>query len=440
MKKFIAAILFAAPLWAATPNNFRYQASVQGDFIGGKPARIPLSPEIIQNTEHGLSDLRIFNSSQTEVPYVLFNEISSAVPERSYSMKNVNYQESKNEAILTVAWPEKQPQPIHQINISTGNVDFYRKVDVYVSENQKAWKKIKEDVIFDFSSKVNLRKTSILFPSTQGSFLQLRFYSNGNDSQWMQNQLELKYQGLELKLKDAENAPLHIQEVASISDAGPSLKETMDHYSMNQFRIETDPQKNTILELGRVNLPVQEIFLQVENPYFYRNVVLLGSDVEEKGPETILASGIIYRLPAMPSAEAKLKLYESRKKYYKLKISNGDNPPLKITGVTLSWIKKSIVFIPEEGAKYVLSIQGPNLPSPNYELANLISLNPLERLQDPILTLSDIKENSQFSPEPTLGKKEKDEQLVLKIIVMLAVGAMVFWVFRLIKNMPSAKT
>jgi len=63
-----------SPANAENPQDFRYEAPIEGKFQPNLPAKVRLPASLIAGTSNALADLRVFDDNGSEVPYVLYGK------------------------------------------------------------------------------------------------------------------------------------------------------------------------------------------------------------------------------------------------------------------------------------------------------------------------------------------------------------------------------
>ena len=77
-----------------------------------------------------------------------------------------------------------------------------------------------------------------------------------------------------------------------------------------------------------------------------------------------MASGAIYKLPGVATADNTLRVQHAQSSYLRLKILNGDNPSLRLQQVEAAWIRQNLYFIPAAGRRYTRYFAGTCLSTP----------------------------------------------------------------------------
>ena len=201
-------------LWAVEPEVFPFQASITGAFIPDEPVRVALPAELIAETSRDFADLRLFDDRNQAIPYVIYAQQSPKWKLEVFTFNLLAYEESGNIRTLIIECPKHQdavpehqnavPEhqdtiPAHQdaipehqdtvneIHLDTSHLDtaineilldttacnFKTRVQIYSSNNRQDWCKLTDDMIFDFSSRVNLRKTNIDIPPSTARYFKL---------------------------------------------------------------------------------------------------------------------------------------------------------------------------------------------------------------------------------------------------------------------------
>jgi len=121
-------------------------------------------------------------------------------------------------------------------------------------------------------------------------------------------------------------------------------------------------------------------------------------------------------------------------RYWQLRIFNGDNPPLKLDGVSMYRRDTSLVFQVQSGHSYTLIGGNPKAGEANYDLAK--SIQGIDDFTVPAVILG---------PQTALKQKEQippwteRHSVLIWIILIFAVGIMMVLIVRNLKKLPSSK-
>jgi hypothetical protein len=157
MRNIPAFILFLSMLSPFTnvsatslaPDNFRYAAQIQGPIKNNVLYQLDLTSEVMQKCSRTCNDLRIFDSNNKEIPYVIIEHRQPDERVESYPLEMMDYHENAEFATVTMKLPEKHG-PIGEIHVDTHSRDFKKTIVVYGSHDLKKWVLLAEDTIFFF--------------------------------------------------------------------------------------------------------------------------------------------------------------------------------------------------------------------------------------------------------------------------------------------------
>jgi hypothetical protein len=421
---------------AAERKSFKYAAEIAVPETQGAPVRISIPRDVLSTARVGLPDARIFDDAGTETPYVVRSQQFGGASPTSFGLKAVSYKRQGKSDVIVLELPENSGS-VNRLDLETGARDFRKSVKVESSSDRKSWAAVADDAIFDFSSRIDLRRTGISFADTACRYVRLTLAdaeaptADGPD-------MDLRYQGLEFSVKGKSTAgAFRVNRVTGWAGQSEAASAQYDRASVPQPKMALDKIKNSVVALGEINLSLDSISVSVENPYYYRRVEVWGADQDEEKAYRMLAGGVIYRVVGMAKSENVLRLGQVHSRFLKLKILNGDNPPLRLKDVELTWLKQSLYFVPEAGRSYVLYVGSEDMRAPDYDLGQLLTgdAKMLQSYREG--HTKELKPNAEFNPSTPAKVKAKQERKALKAIILLLVMGLVYWMYRLLKKLPA---
>ncbi len=431
IRKIIVLLGLALAALAAEPEQFAWRAPVEGDLPADAPARIDLNAEVIRHTRPGFVDLRIFDDEGTETPYVIHSRRKWHVKGESFAYEVVDYGLEDGVETLVLKRPDEVTGVIDEVVIDTGARDFRRAVEVAASDDRERWTVIASDMVFDFTSRVNLRRTVLPVEPSSARFLRLKLH--GAVEQPGTETINLQYKDLKLDIASLEAGVFRVNAVRGIIQRH-KVEAITQRLRFDGVDRHTDSDGNTVLEPGRVNLPVERLVLEVETPFFYRRV-----EVQVKGQEgedwRVAYSGWIYRIPGMPMAHLHLEPELDRALFLRLVIVNDDNPPLRIDAVKVEWLRRELLFIAEAGRHYSLYVGGHAVQSPRYETAWLLPYTAPSIERFPLVTAGRIVDNAGYRPELNFEWKGwMFGVVVVAVMILLAI-----WMYSVLRQERKVK-
>jgi hypothetical protein len=153
-----------------------------------------------------------------------------------------------------------------------------------------------------------------------------------------------------------------------------------------------------------------------------------------------VVSGVIYKLPGVATTDNTLRVQHAQSSYLRLKILNGDNPPLRLQQVEAAWIRQNLYFIPAAGRRYTLYFGGEQMRAPEYELRRLLPAQPTRLEQYAAVSLGDIQPHARYNPRAAQGMSTQVEKTLLSVVVLVLAGSLGFWAYRLLKTATRPRT
>ena len=423
------------PLHAAPPDDLRFMAEITGTLTPGSPTRVPLSSQIIAATHNALADLRLFDTHGQETPYVIYASSASHPPPALFTFGIVSYSQDNAAEIIVLERPANTGA-FQELDIITTARDFHKAVQVQTSQDQTTWEDHTADTIFDYSPRLALRKTTQEVPRVNARYVRLRLQDVA-PATGQSGDMTLRYDGLELSMRKGEARTFRIDRIVGRSSLAPPVPAVYDRVSLAQPDTRTDAHGNTVLSLGRLNLPVTEVALSIDTLYYHRAVELWTADVDKPEAYRRVASGVVYNIPGMQTPRNTLYTSQAQLQYVQLKIVNGDNPPLQLQHVTVAWPQYHLYFIPEAGRRYALYYGSEQRRAPVYELRHVLPFNPTTLVHYPVAPVGPLQQSPAYRP-PAAQKLWffTDKSLFTGLILLLACGLGV-WMYRLMQRLPA---
>jgi hypothetical protein len=444
-RPFILAIIAlcctAMPLLAEplSPVDFPFCADVQGAFKTGSLYQVHLGDEVIQKAGSGLPDLRLFDTSGKETPLVVIRNAPPHETVETYPLEITGYDHDASSAVIIMKLPQKH-RPISILDLETPDRDFKKRVVLEASSDNRTWKPVTEDTIYDFSSQVNVRKTRLEFVPVDARYFRLSVMDVKPQSA-DQPSIKLKYEGLDFCVNGVKKNELRIHAVHGSTGMPVEKRPVYDQRTFTDLSPSQDKDGNTVILLP-ADLPVDKLTLEVANPYYYRTVYLYGSSTGKDDSWQFLLSEVIYRFPLLSEQHEERNILEHhvpKHAYYKLVVMNKNNPPLVIKTVSLAWVQQNLYFIAlANSERYTLCFGNARVKRPDYDIARFVNQDTLSQHSFERVALSALHAGSgpRLTFEERLAGAEK---LILKIVVVLLVIGMGFWLYTLLKKTPEKK-
>jgi len=378
-------------------------------------------------------DIRIFDEKGKEVPFVILNDERDEIV-KQYVLDVLDYEEKKNMAQITVEMPDdREDISIIELNIK-GN-DFKKSIDLEGSDDRSKWDHIVRDTIYDFSSKIDLRKTSIEFPESGYKYYRLTLQDLQVSTDQSEN-IKLHYKDLQFSIAGAVPQKMRVDGITGLTGNGSDRKYEYDKQLFNGFTQNVTEEGNTEI-IVKAALPASKISFDVSNAYYFRKITIYVSETGEKNTFRPVTSSNIFAFPVSNDVETKnnIEIKTQIHSYYKFVVKNGNNPPLQIKGIEFEWIRKILFFVAlDDSRQYILKFGDPELKKPVYDLVNFIHQENWTKVKSHELLPGDLTVNRGFSPVTSEEKKRTYEKATLTVVIVMLVFIIGIWLFILLKK------
>lgn len=356
-----AFLLAAAALWLMTcparadfdPEAWAFYRDIKApEDADGKNARLQLDDRVWDRAAGpGLQDLRVLRGETDDIGYVVYAPQKEPPTIAERPGRVVNNAKRGTEATELTVDLGGDPQIANRVRLESPADDFRCAVTVEGSDDNKTWKTIRDNgAIFAFKGDVEKRFTTVAFPDTQMRYL--RFVVSAPPGG---------------KPIDLAGATVMLETEAPPSDLVPLEKHTVGR----QTRAEQTGETWVTLDLGAKHLPVSKILMEVAGENFGRAVRVDTSDNDKTFGE--VGRGFIFRYsePSYQKSRQEVEFGEAFGRFVRLRIANGDDPPLSVVHISV-WGRPRYVFFPfEKGQRYRLFYDNPQARPPAYEYAKV---------------------------------------------------------------------
>lgn len=375
MRKIIFVFTLLFPIMAIAAFNvekWRYfkDISVSGEGI----QKVSLDDEVFSFAKENLSDLRIVNGKNEDVPYKL--AVSRDKKERAeYYPKMINnsFVDGKSQVILEL---EEGNREINRLRIITPSENFKGNAKISGSDDMENWGVLGEDIyIYDYTDKkgnFKSQNTTVNFPSSIFKFLKVEI-SNIEESSIKISSIEaIKY--VEEKKREIAKEP--------------------------KFTINTNKEEKVseiVLDMGISGIPAVGMAFDAADENFNRTVLIYSSNDNNKW--RYRGNGYVFRYntPKFRGENLKLDFTNIGDRYIKAVIQNKDDQPLDVSGVLVFAEYKEIVFRASYTEVYMLYYGNEKAEFPQYDFDKYFEYLDLDNYSE--ATLSSQKKNESYVPE-----------------------------------------
>ena len=375
MKLRSLALLLAT---AAIPNirYFRYERPVQNKPQTQLQTCVTVDPAMFEHSAPMLSDVRLYRDG-IEAPYAIRVAAATAASPAKIAPLNLGTKQGR------VVFDAEMPQGSYgDIELDLKAHDFIATVEVSGNHLPENTTQLGTFTVFDFTGQKLGRSTMLHLP--QSDFRQLQFRITG---------------------------PIKPEDVDGI---------TVDRVTRGEPTYVTAAETSQMTQKGDTeiafvvpkNVPIDRVqFVPGGSPAnFSREVTMTvtqnrKSSAGDERAETFAYSGSILRFHGVRNGH---RIDEERLSVdvpastlpepadWRVKIDNGDDPPLLLNSVKLQMLERRLCFDANPSGKYMLYYGDPALAAPRYDYATLFTPDPaaVEAV------LGSEQENPEYRPRP----------------------------------------
>ncbi len=404
MKKILFLFLFLIVSLSITANNFRFESKLPA-VDNTRYYKIQLTPGIYSKLRSGNSDLRLFDSNEQEVPYIIKDDIPINLSS-SFVEYEIVYKNYLKDSLTQVIIENKGREPINNISLVVRNADVNKTMRLTGSYDRKQWFVVKEnELISSIRNEKSVTEIKLInFPLTNYDFYKV-------------------------EIDDKHSAPVDI-----IKAGYYEAKVTKGIFTQlkSSFVVsDSTKQKTTWVHLMLDDtLEINEVQFNIHAPeYFLRQVNVYFTNKKSKGNYR----DYIDQLALNSKLPLRFAIGSIRTKELWFEVQNEDNVPLKLSDLQCFQINHYCIANLEKGGNYTLRLGDSLLNSPNYDLRHFQSVIPAAL--DVIIPgeLKSIAPMQESSEENGFGKIFSDKRFIWISLVIVTV-LLGFVTFRMMKD------
>ena len=425
-------ILNASPgLAAMAMKNYRFVREIRAPERGrDQLMAVRLDAEMYEATRRNYADLRIVDDTDTEVARLVQQKLETSketiYPETDAEITELVTRDD-NRIELIVEVPEKLDS-ICGVRLATPLRDFERSISVYGRAAEESdWEPLAEnEVMYDYSRFADIRSDRIRFD--EGVFKNLKIEIHAVTDVQASRLMKLRetFTGAEptarTETKTLKRRPFRIDSAFVLTRHVREKVESavQQAYDPASVEIETDDPAETTVTVTTRRQPVTRISLVTDSTNFSRRILV---KCDEKHGERTIAEKELYDLSYrdLQKRDCLVVFDELRTPQLELVITNGDNPPINVSGVTLAGNVYEMVFLAKPGRTYSVYYGYGRAKTPHYDDATLRSL--LRREYAPVMAEFEAEQkNPAYAPSAT-GFLSGRTFFILALVLMVAVLA-----------------
>ncbi len=404
--------------------EWQYQKSVAvREAKPGEFARLVLDQDVLVHAQASLNDLRLIKGGNEEVAYV------ARVAGGRNEVKNLPVQiidrgHTTDRSVLTVDLG--QSGLLHnEITLDIINRNFRRSVRLEASDDNRTWvtilgqndptPQINHGYIYDYSLEFHAADTTLSYGPSSKRYLRLTVFNNGQ-------------------------TPLEITRVrATKRDFEQPARLTFRPLLVNKTQNEAERASLYTFDLERAGTPVDRFLVSLDGNNYHRRVALEGSN--DLNDWRVLKTNdylYAYETKEFFGSKSSVDFPESRFRYYRLTVFNGDDPELEIRNSEqnhsqFSGLAREVFFRYAPGINYQLFYGNTQARAAEYDLVNYLPVLNFQNTTSFVLE-AEVKNASFVPPPPILPPISERYPGILIIALVLVVLAIGFIAFRLIRQ------
>ena len=381
--KLVAVLAAAAVAGGVQQDEFRYTRELPAQVASGRVAFEPDGP-MLGHARDGFADVRVVDADGNQVPWRHVPEGRLAIGHEA-AVLNSGRRGDAAVALVDVG-PTRRVYERVELGIAGG--DFVGKVTAFGSDRRRGrFTRLSTTTVYDVRGAQSARSTTIVLPPTDLRFLELR--ATG------------------------------VRRISGATVLGalerPDLVRRRHAVLGVRNRARTTV---STLDVGLPGVPVTRLELRAADARYDRPVLVEGSN--DRATFVPVAQGRMTRAPRIVSPPINL---DSRFRYLRVTIENGDDPPLE--AVRSETFGPSFALMVEGGHPQPLRLlYGADVRAPSYEFARLPVEQPVEVLDPSRLPRETL--NPAFElPGKTFGERYRwlvQGALVLAALVVAFAG------------------
>jgi len=334
---------------------------------------------VLDKSAAELSDLRLFDSANREIPYAIrVRKELDETEEMETSLFNFVSAGSGSEVMVDLG---EDPDEHNELEIETSGANFRRQVTIEGSDNRSDWKLLNDKgVLLNFSSEnSSIDSKRVSYPTSRYRYLRVRVQRD------------------ELTDKEAPRIT-EVKAIMATREKGQLSTWDVPVPSYQLLRNQGAHASAWTLDLGGL-APCDRLALEIDDESFSRPFQVESVD-DPQNPSLIASGTLTRRRGDEPKPLVIVFDREERVRKLRLQITGYSNPTLSISSIAASAPARQLVYEVREPASQPLRLYFGNqsVPAPHYdfeaELQSRLTAEPAHS------TIGYVLGNPEYKPEP----------------------------------------
>jgi len=349
MSRRIFSVLLLCLSISVMGQNYQWQAKLDTITADGF-YRVQLLPGIVSKCESRCNDIRIYDAQSKEVPFIIQKPMPKpdSLLFREYKILSTEH----TKKLTTLVLQNTDKNKIDNIQLVIKNADVSKTLRLSGSDDMKQWYVIKDDYsIWDVYSNTATSTIKIFdFPLSDYQYFKIEIFDT-----WSPPINVLKAGYYDTYKEDTKYSELPRPDISQIDSS--SVKESYVKIDFGSYGAK------------------EKMYFEVEGPKYYHRECTFGTmhiDTAKNGKITKSFNPLGIQITL--STNGSNTLYDFHILYDEkciwMKISNDDNPPIKIKAVKVYWMPYSLIAYLQKGKSYKLNFGAKGVSAPVYDLIN----------------------------------------------------------------------
>ncbi len=303
-----------------------------------------MPPEIRSFSKDDLSDFRIFDSKNSEVPYFILRGMPEKISEAFDNFRIVSKAvSSKKSTAIEIENPKTQ---LNGLTLWIANSEVTKKYSISGSNDQKEWFGLVNNAELS-----DLKSTETTAVSKEISFPLC------------------SYRFLKIVFDDSTTLPINVLKIGNAQTH--FLKGTLQEVKAKSMQITQVPtEKKTTIKVA-FDYPqfIDKVGFNINKANLFKRNARVYTDKERTEKHQIVAfQEEIAKFSLISNQNNHFDIDNTKQQFLTIEIDNQDNPPLEITDI--QFYQKPIFAIADlkSNEQYTITTGNPNLLPPNYDL------------------------------------------------------------------------
>jgi Predicted membrane protein (DUF2339) len=408
---------------------------------------LPINKDVINlSKKNDLSDIRIIDKSNNEIPYILVksNQNTQDIKDSVTQVKILENSLTKEGKKILVLDTNKEGALYNNLRLLTDSKsqNFRKKVRVYISDsfltaNSSAWREFEQrNIIYNYTnnSSFTVEKLDINLTGVSSRYMKIELVDDTEFDKNIKVNNQINIASAEIKYLKSEdkNVGYKIKDYLSGNFMFDNLSIYRDVKVLGE--VKTDDKTEVVYE-GDIDVEALTLKVDSSEKNFNRNIVIQGSNNDIDW--ITLSNGSIYRIdsPVYKGENLSISILPSTYKKFKVIVQNNNNKPLDILKTGQVKLQNTGVIFKVEGEPVsdLRIIVGNNIEAaPIYDIRNTI--NYFEEVAPRIIQYKELIKNPDYVPVKNVIPFGERNKVFLNIALLLFIAIMGIFGFFWMKN------